>query len=226
MRTVRKLLIAALILIVAGCGNSGTGDFITVKVLEVQHAGNYTYLYVKGKGPKHWIAVPTVTANPGETYSYQGGLMMTDFYSRELDRTFDEVLFVESLNPGQEQAAAESEEFSHHGRISVEKAEVNVESSAGAIKIAELYADPESYKGKKVRVTGEVSKFNAEIMDRNWVHIQDGSEHEGQFDLTATSSEYFEQGSVVTLEGTLAVDKDFGYGYRYEILLEDAVIVK
>ncbi len=62
-------------------------------------------------------------------------------------------------------------------------------------------------------------------MELNWVHIQDGTEFEGKFDLTATSIESFEVGSTVILEGILALNKDFGYGYKYEILLEKATEV-
>lgn len=208
------------------CGSQASGDRVTVKVLEVQQAGNYTYLYVKGKGPKHWVAVPSMNASPGETYTYQGGLLMTDFYSKELDRTFDEVLFIESLNSLENQAPESDEMVAHHGRIPVEKKDANVEAVEGTVSIADLYADPEAYKGKKVRVKGEVSKYNPEIMDRNWIHLQDGTEFEGKYDLTATSSESFETGSVVILEGVIALDRDFGYGYSYDILLENATAVK
>ena len=51
-----------------------------------------------------------------------------------------------------------------------------------------------------------MTKYNAAIMERNWVHIQDGTEFEGKFDLTATSSESFEVGQVVSLEGILALN--------------------
>ncbi len=63
-------------------------------------------------------------------------------------------------------------------------------------------------------------------MELNWVHIQDGTEFEGKFDLTVTSTESFKVGSVVTLEGVLALNKDFGYGYSYEVLLEKATAIQ
>ena len=63
-------------------------------------------------------------------------------------------------------------------------------------------------------------------MERNWVHLQDGTELEGKYDLTVTSKESFQVGQVLTIEGILAVNRDFGYGYSYEILLEKATIVK
>ena len=96
----------------------------------------------------------------------------------------------------------------------------------GTVSIAELYDKPSAYEGKKIRVKGEVAKFNAQIMERNWIHIQDGTEFEGKYDLTVTSQQNFMVGMVVTLEGILALNRDFGYGYSYELLLEEATAVE
>ena len=75
-------------------------------------------------------------------------------------------------------------------------------------------------------MSGEVAKYNPAIMERNWIHIQDGTEFEGKYDLTATSSESFEVGQVVSLQGVVALNRDFGYGYAYEVLLENATAVR
>ena len=86
--------------------------------------------------------------------------------------------------------------------------------------------NPEAYEGKTIQLRGEIVKFNPEIMNKNWVHLQDGSDFDGKFDLTFTSDESFEVGSVVTVEGVLALNLDFGYGYSYEVLLENATAVR
>lgn len=229
---VRSLLIAGLFLMVAGCSSNSSDVFTTVKVKEVEQVGSYTYLLVKGKGPEYWLAVPAMEASPGETYRYQGGMLMKDFYSKELDRTFDEVMFLEALFAGTSSSAQESmeqqepQEIQYERMVTIEKANVEMEAGEETITISDLYADPGMYEGKKIRVRGEVTKFNASIMNRNWVHIQDGTEYEGKFDLTATSMESFEVGITVILEGTLALNRDFGYGYSYEILLEESTAVK
>jgi len=233
---VRNLLFAGLILIVAACNSNTASEYTEVKVVDVEQVGTYTYLLVKAKkGPEYWIAVPTMLAEPGETYQYQGGLLMEDFHSEELDRTFESVLFLESLISDKTSAMegmqsphgmGAQQEVVHEGRISVAKSDVKVEAVEGTITIAELFSKPSSYEGKSVRITGEVTKFNAAIMDRNWVHIQDGTEHEGKYDLTATSAESFQVGSTITIEGVLALNKDFGYGYSYELLLEEAKAVQ
>ena len=64
-------------------------------------------------------------------------------------------------------------------------------------------------------------------MSKNWIHLQDGTDFEGKFDLTiTTSSTDVKVDDVVTLEGIVSINKDFGYGYFYEVLLEDAKILK
>jgi hypothetical protein len=227
MNLLKRIVFAGLLLLAVGCNNNNTGSGLTtVKVLEVEQVANYTYLLVKAKGPEYWIAVPTMVANPGDTYQYQGGMMMEDFESKELGRTFDKVLFLEALYSESAGGHQEVQEVTPGSQVSAEKSEVQIEAVEGTVSIGELFANPGSYEGKAIKVRGEVTKFNAAIMDRNWVHIQDGTESNGKFDLTATSTESFMVGSVVTVEGVVVLNQDFGYGYSYEILLENTTAVK
>ena len=92
----------------------------------------------------------------------------------------------------------------------------------GAITLAKLYEEKTKYQNQSVKVTGKVVKVNPKIMNRNWLHLQDGS-GEG-LDLTVTTQLEVPLGAVVSLEGILALDKDFGAGYRYDIILEGAVL--
>lgn len=249
---VRILILAGWMLTLWGCNNNSFSEFTTVKVQDVEQVGSYTYLLVKAKkGPEYWVAVTSMEAVPGETYYYQGGLLMEDFHSNELDRTFESVLFLDAIYPGsapetgspQAGMAASEEQMPSMGQTDIpmhgtaqgdtpgsrmveEKSEVSVEKVEGTVSIAELFANPSSYEGKKVKVTGEVTKFNPYIMDRNWVHLQDGTDYQGKFDLTATTAEFFETGNQITLEGILALNRDFGYGYSYELLLENATAVQ
>jgi hypothetical protein len=116
--------------------------------------------------------------------------------------------------------------MTHVADVKVGREEIKVEPAKGGITIADLYLNKNNYSGKTVRVRGKITKINPGIMGKNWIHIQDGTESEGQFDLTATTLLEFQTGTVVTIEGKIALDKDFGYGYTYKVLMEDCKIIK
>jgi len=78
--------------------------------------------------------------------------------------------------------------------------------------------------GKSVSVRGKVVKFTPEIMGKNWIHLQDGTGAEGTSDLTVTTSASAKMGDTVTVSGVVVIDKDFGYGYAYDVIIEDAEV--
>jgi hypothetical protein len=101
-----------------------------------------------------------------------------------------------------------------------------VPRAPGGITIAELYAGKNSHAGKTVKICGKVVKFSGGIMNKNWVHIQDGTKEAGNYDLTVTTQDSVKVGDVVIFEGVAAVNKDIGAGYFYEVLVEDAKVKK
>jgi hypothetical protein len=111
-------------------------------------------------------------------------------------------------------------------KVETEKANVSVVPCEGCIKIADLLAGKKDFEGKSIKIKGSVTKFNPEIMGKNWVHIQDGTEFEGAFDLTITTDKLVSVGDIVTFEGKIILNKDFGYGYFYNILMENGQPVK
>lgn len=108
--------------------------------------------------------------------------------------------------------------------------EVKVEKAKGenAYTVAEIFAKNKELNGKMVRVRGKVVRYHAAIMGRNWIHIQDGSGDplKNTHDLVATSSETAKVGEVITVEGKLAANKDFGAGYTYSAIIEGAKLIK
>jgi hypothetical protein len=110
----------------------------------------------------------------------------------------------------------------HSGPVKPEKATVAIEPCDGCLTISKLMADKQSYSGKIIKIKGKVTKYNPSIMGKNWVHIQDGSEYNGEFDLTITTDKDITVGQTITFEGKIVLDKDFGYGYFYKILMEEA----
>jgi hypothetical protein len=196
-------------------------------VTEVIHTTIYTYLHVEEKDGDKWLALPKMEAKKGETYYYTGGMEMSNFESRELGRTFPVVYFLESVSKSPDLKSAEEIAYPHSSRSpKIEKQVVAVQPAEGGVTIGGLYENKSNYDGKKVKIKGKVTKFNSSIMDRNWIHLQDGTEYSGKFDLTATTATEVAVGDIITLEGIIKLDMDFGYGYSYEILLEDAVLIK
>jgi hypothetical protein len=170
-------------------------------------------------GAKFWIAIPQTSVSQGELLYFTNSMEMKDFYSQTLDRTFESVLFVERV----EKQMGEMDIQSPHSGIKQKKPGVSVES-AGDLTVEKVYAQKNSLNGKTVKLRGEVVKFNPEILDRNWIHIQDGTGSQEDYDLLVTSSDYVDVGDIVIIEGTVATDKDFGHGYSYSIVVEEAKV--
>lgn len=196
-----------------------------VTIKEVLNANAYTYLLVSEAEKEYWIAIPLTKVEVGKAYSYEGGTEMKKFESKDLKRTFDSVLFVEGLiDPNVTTATKKAID----PKTIVNKTELSkgITVAKGGISLYDLFSGRDKLEGKTVILTGKVIKFMPEIMDKNWIHIQDGSSFNGFNDITITSLEKVKVDEIVTLKGTVVLNKDLGSGYKYDILIEDAVLVK
>lgn len=188
----------------------------TIVVKEVLQANSYTYIYVSEGDAEYWIATAKQPLEVGMTLHYDKGMEMNDFTSKEIDRTFDSIFFVNQIR-GTSSANARS------GKNTMEALkDISVEKVPGSLSIAELYDNKAEYAGKMVTITGQVTKFNSGIMGRNWVHLQDGTTSGEDFDVTVTTTASVSKGDVVVFSGTVALDKDFGAGYIYDLIIEEA----
>jgi hypothetical protein len=107
------------------------------------------------------------------------------------------------------------------------KGKIKKATGPNAVTVGEAYRDSAKLAGNVVVVRGKVVKVTAGIMDKNWVHIQDGTENNGNYDLTCTTSgELPMKDAIVTVTGRLAVNRDFGAGYFYSVIVEDATFSK
>jgi hypothetical protein len=194
----------------------------TVVVQEVIQATSYTYLRVKEADKDFWIAINKRQIEPGAKISFKGGLEMKNFQSKDLQRTFETIYFVNRIVGDESSATQQPMSIPHQTRPELEKKEISIEPAQGGVTIGRLYADRDSYAGKTVLIKGQVTKVNRAIMDRNWVHLQDGTSDSGNFDLTVTTSEEVNVGDVVTFEGKITLNRDFGAGYSYEVIMEEA----
>jgi hypothetical protein len=186
-------------------------------VMEVIQVSDYTYLHVTENGKDYWIAAPKADFKVGEVILYSKSMEMKNFESKELKKTFDSILFIDDASVKLGEGI-----MNEPMKPSISKEEVNVEPVSGGVTLAQIFADPNKYANRTVKVKGKVVKINSGIMQRNWIHIQDGTNYKDDFDLTITTNDNVKNGDVVIFEGKIVLNKDFGYGYSYKVMMENA----
>jgi hypothetical protein len=145
------------------------------------------------------------------------------------DDSFASVVKAEKSTPA---AATINETQSSGGSAGaiVPLAEVSVEkaTAANSYTVSELFSQAKELAGKKVQVRGKVMKVSPAIMGRNWIHIQDGTGDpmKNTHDLVVTTNETIEPDTIVTFEGVITANKDFGAGYKYDAIVEEAIVIK
>ncbi len=189
---------------------------------------SYAYLNVEEKGKTYWIAVPAMDIKEGEKVYFSKFMEMKNFHSKTLNRDFESILFVEDAAKTWKTTQGMSTLPEGHPNIKNKKDNepIKVETPAGFVSVGDLFKNKSDLAGKTVKVKGKVVKYNPNIMGKNWIHIQDGTSFEGKGDILVTSQEKFNVGDVVSVQGTLVADKDFGAGYKYELLIEEGKIIK
>jgi len=200
------------------------------KVVETMNAGGYTYVCIEKKGAKTWVAIPPTKVTVGQKVAFQPAMEMKNFKSASLNRTFASIYFSGGLLTASQGGDTKGPTAAHGSvpapageKITVKKAEGN-----DAYTVAEIHAKRESLNEKQVIVKGKVVKVSPGIMGKNWIHIQDGTGDAagGTNDIIATSQDSPEVGEVVTVKGTVYKDKDFGAGYTYSVIIEQASVQK
>ncbi len=222
------------------------------KVLERLDAPPYSYLKLKTDQGEAWAAVPRTDVEKGKDVAVAGAMPMKDFESKTLNRKFEVVYFGTLAGEGAPQPAGAmpsgmagmgagggdqpkpdpQQMAAQHAAAAAGPADVGVvkvpkATGADAHTVAEVWAQRTALKEKPVSVRGKVVKFNSGIMGRNWLHLRDGSGAAGKDnDITITTSDQTAVGEVVLVKGTVRVDKDFGAGYAYPVIIEDAKLSK
>ena len=192
-----------------------------VTVEEVQNVSSYSYLKVKEGEKEYWMAVTKGNFKVGEVLLYNKSMEMKDFHSKELNKTFETVYFVDDLSE-----ALGAGTMNQPQKPNIEKEKISVSPASSGVTIAQLYSNMNAYNGKTAKVKGQVVKINNGIMGKNWIHIQDGTSNGADFDLTVTTNDIVNMGDVVTFQGKIATNKDFGYGYSYKLMMEEAKALK
>ncbi len=214
------------------------GEALNGKVLQTMNSGGYSYIYIEKKdGKKVWVAVTETQVKVGDKMSFQPGMEMPNFESKTLKRTFDSIIFSGGVinNAGSSAKAAETKKDQaaspgSKGAASAKESKISVTKATGpnAYTVEGLYSNSAKLNMKPVVVRGKVVKVSSGIMGKNWIHIQDGTgtQAKATHNLVCTSQETAAMGDVVTVSGTLAKDKDFGAGYKYSVIIEDAKFKK
>lgn len=194
-----------------------------VKLLEATTSGSYTYMKLEENGKTFMAAVGARELNVGDTYYYKDAMEMKNFESKSLGKVFSSIWFIDDFYANKPERKEKTIGGDHKSAQDVHE-KVDVEKAANGYSLAEIFSKKDELKNTEIIVKGQVVKINEEIMNTNWVHIQDGTELNGVFDLTLTTSEAidFKVGDVVTFKGTLILNKDFGHGYKYDFLLDDS----
>lgn len=227
------LLVSILMITMAAC-NSGSNDNVKlapgthrIKALEVLQTSGYTYIRAEENNEEVWIAINKQEVKEGGTYYYAQEMQMDNFTSKELKRTFEKILFVQTfsdqpiamvqgkpaVSPGSQKAAP--------GQVTVK-----VDPIEGGTTLSQLFEKRNTYAGKSIKIHAQVIKMNTGIMGKNWIHIQDGTDYHGDYDLAVTTLDTPAVGDFVVVEGVVSLNKDFGAGYSYPVIIEDAKVTK
>lgn len=193
-----------------------------VYVTEILPTSKYSYLNVTEGDDQFWVATRKKDVKVGETYSFTNGLLKTNFESKEYNRLFDKVYLVNTLVVVSSEDHSTHEEHANEEVIAI--SDTPLIERDGSMKISELLKDPKKYEGQTVQISGKCVKINLNIMKRNWIHIQDGTRND--YDLIITSDTFVPEGDIITIRAVVVLNKDFGAGYRYEVILENGVLVK
>jgi len=202
-------------------------NFLSGKVTEIINVTGYTYAEVNIGENKVWAAGPVTPLKIGDRVSFSTGMPMKNFRSKSMKRDFSVVYFIGQFITGNETpkagAAGKAASHAQYKNKTTSEPVKGIKKVEGGVSISEIYTGKEKLKGKKLRVRGKVTKFTADVMGKNWIHIRDSSTLQ---DLTATTKDTAVIDDVIIVEGKLELNKDFSYGYVYPVILLDAKITK
>lgn len=258
----QALILPAAVMAMPGAKANGHGQAMDERVVngmvkETMDAAGYTYMLVESSGSENWVAIPKAPVTVGSTIAYAEGMVMKDFTSKTLGKTFTTIIFSPGLRQVEQAPAAAKEKPSDDSFAAAIEAEqqdavreiapLGQETSGGSLgaivpftelsiekvaaengyQVGEIFADAKKLAGEKIQIRGQVVKFSPMIMGRNWVHLQDGTGDpmHNSHDLVVTTDEEVGVGSVVVFEGIVSADKDFGAGYKYQVIVEQASLI-
>jgi hypothetical protein len=209
-----------------------TKGVISGEVMEVKDVDLYTYLRLKTKDGETWVAVSTAPVKKGATVTIENTMVMNNFESKTLKKTFPTIVFGSlggAAGAGAGAAAGPSALGSKMATLTAaDAAPIKVAKASGtnAYTVADVVNKSGQLKDKAIKINGQVVKYNAGIMGKNWIHLRDGSgtPAKNDNDVLVTTAATAKVGDLLTVSGVVRNDKDFGAGYSYKVLIEDATL--
>jgi len=205
---------------------------VTGNVLEVKEVETYTYLRIKTKDGETWAAISRTPIKKGAKVTIENVMVMNNFESKTLKQTFKTIVFGTLAGAGTgAPKSGHATSMAHPATTNaVDTADIRVPKATGANAwtVAEIITKSAELKDKPVVVRAKIVKYNPGIMGKNWIHLRDGSgtAADNTNDILATTTAEAKLGDVVTVKGVVRADKDFGSGYAYKTLIEEATIQK
>jgi ribosomal 30S subunit maturation factor RimM len=233
-----KLLHAVMLTLVAGVATAAVNlenGRLQGQVQEVVDGGSYTYLRIRTKDSGDvWAATLPTKLQKGASVVIADPMLMTNFHSKALNRTFKEIVFGTAQAagaatvPAAKEATQAQTHSSPHGSGAREPAvaigKIDKATGVEGRTVVEVNQQGQQLAGKNVQVRGKVVKVSTNILGRNWVHLRDGTGADGSNDLLVTTTQTPKVGDVVLARGVVRVNADFGSGYSYPVLVEKATL--
>jgi len=207
-------------IIKSDAGYSGT-------VAETMDASGYTYVLIDTGSEKLWVAGPRTALKVGDEVFVPEGSPIANFESKTLGRTFENIIFASAIVSGNADQAFEaggSAAAQATPTVQVVTDFSDITKAEGGKTVAEIFGERKELNEQSIKVRGKVVKYMSGIMGKNWLHVKDGTGAPGTDDLVVTTLASAKVGDKVLVSGKVAADKDFGSGYRYDVIVEDAEV--
>ena len=215
-------------------------------IIEFQDVKDYTYLHLKDSTGQIWAAIPKTPVETGKEIELSNIIVMKDFQSKTLDKTFDIILFaipsiknqthqkmpgktMSGMPPGSmPQGSTPNGMGASQPKITLKEIKLSKATGKDAYSIEEVYSQKKELSKKTVTVRAKVVKFLPSIMGKNWIHIQDGtgSAETKTHDITVSTLDTAEVGDEVIVHGTLEINKNLGSMHSFAVIIEDASLTK
>jgi hypothetical protein len=206
------------------------------EVLEVLNVENFTYLRLNTHAGEMWTAVINTPVKKGTIVTIKDVIVMSNFESKILKRTFPTILFGNLVVSGGDAHLSSNNHLplvmgTYYLALAQKwdtKKSLHAPKSrdANVRTIAEIVKKADELKETTVVLSGSVVKYNPDIMGKNWVHLRDGSGSaaDNTDDILVTTSNQVKLNDLVTFKGIVRISKDFGAGYAYKVLVEEATL--